>query len=79
MLYIPKAVCVKCCEAFCVDKNDVTLHTKVKGENRHFYSIQSDQWKCPKCGVTILLGFAEKPQSYACDSDLQSPGVTIEV
>jgi len=85
MPYIPKAVCVKCREEFRIDKNGVTLHVMVKGQNRHYYSIDTDQWKCPKCGVEVLLGFAVQPYATDCEIEeikpmhKEAPEVTIEL
>ena len=61
MTYIPKAVCIKCKTILLVKTNDIILNVKVKGENRHYYSVSADLYCCPVCQVEIIMGFAMEP------------------
>ena len=56
-----KPVCVKCEIQFQREKNGVEAKEMRNREKTEPYRIWSaDKWKCPKCGVEILNGFANR-------------------
>ena len=56
---MPSPVCVQCAVEFRCDKNGVPY---VEMSDGHPYKVwDSDRWRCPSCGTTILSGFGMRP------------------
>lgn len=58
---MPKAVCAKCNVSLRPETNGVAV-AEMFQDDREIYKIwDCDLWKCPGCGVEIILGFADRP------------------
>lgn len=56
-----KPVCVKCECDLKPERNGVWCVETV-GQERRLYKVwHSDKWKCPSCGVEVLVGFGKNP------------------
>ena len=56
---MPRPVCVPCKTEMRPDKNGVPY---VQTSDGNPYQVwDSDRWRCPACGATILSGFGQKP------------------
>lgn len=56
---IPYAICVNCQRAMKPIKNGFIVEMLADG--KPYYKIEADQWGCPVCFTTIVIGFAGKP------------------
>ena len=65
-MFVPSAICCKCLTAMHPAKNGVFVEVTTKdgyGNTTPYYKISSDRYKCPKCGIEVLAGFAEEPMA----------------
>ena len=60
MSYIPKAICTKCNQGLKPERNGVICHMYDE-KRRWFFSVMADLWKCPECGIEIVVGFGKSP------------------
>jgi hypothetical protein len=54
-----RPVCRKCEREFRPEKNDVSVEDLASFGSYKVWS--ADLWKCPGCGVEIVLGFGSQP------------------
>jgi len=58
---MPRPICVACqVEMRCI-KNDFYAVLMANEPPEPYQIWASDKWACPKCGIEILTGFAQKP------------------
>jgi predicted RNA-binding Zn-ribbon protein involved in translation (DUF1610 family) len=55
---MPEAVCVKCEVALRPETNGVSVAEMMKGDTEIYRIRDADLWKCPGCGLLVILGFA---------------------
>ena len=63
---MPRPVCVGCAVEMRCEKNEqrVELMTGAGQGDRYGYQIWSgDKWKCPSCGIEIVVGWAREPEA----------------
>lgn len=66
---MPKSVCVKCEVELKPEINGVVV-VEMFQQNKEIYKLwEADLWKCPICGVEVVLGFGNQPFMYHFDSD----------
>jgi ribosomal protein S27AE len=61
---IPRAVCGRCLVAMRPHKTGQLIEamTRMDGENLHpYYKVQADEYRCPACGYTAFVAFAQEP------------------
>jgi len=63
MPHIPKAICGQCNHEMSIEKNGVILEALVD-EDRPYYKIAYDKYKCRKCGNEIYTGHAQMPLAH---------------
>jgi len=81
---MPKSVCKSCQVELIPEKNGVIV-AEMYMDNKKIYKMwEADLWKCPVCGIEIVLGFANRPFAEAhegnCDiliETLKKSGKTI--
>lgn len=58
---MPKSVCVKCEVELKPEENGVIV-VEMFQQNKEIYRLwEADLWKCPICGVEVVLGFGNQP------------------
>jgi len=60
-----RPVCVKCEVEMRAEKNGVTVIDTEQDKATQLWG--ADLWKCPKCGVKIVMGFGDKPWASRFD------------
>lgn len=76
MPHIPRAICGECNTEMKCDKNGVNVEMLAKWGS--YYKIEADQWVCPKCGKTIIIGFADQPFAEHFQPDYEERKVDIQ-
>jgi hypothetical protein len=64
-----RPVCVKCNCELRPETNGVGVWDRNKNGTSKLWD--ADKWKCPKCGVEIVVGFGYNPVACNCDEDFQ--------
>lgn len=70
MAHIPRAVCVPCKMEMRISRNSVELEMLLP-TGKPYYQIEADEYACPKCGHTALVGFAQEPYIHHFDPEYQ--------
>jgi len=79
MPYIPNAVCVPCRVEMRVSKNSVDVEMLLP-TGKPYYQVEADEYRCSKCGHTVLLGFGLAPFVSHFESDYlnHEPDISAE-
>ena len=64
-----RPVCVKCCREMRPETNGIGVLDM--NDNRAYELWDADKWKCPKCGVEVIGGFATGPISAHYEADFE--------
>ncbi len=56
-----KRICVKCEREFKPEKNGVIVVEMFQRNTKIYKLWEADLWKCPVCGIEIVVGFAQYP------------------
>ena len=67
---MPKPVCVKCEVEFRLEKVGVVVAETFQRDTEIYKVWEADKWKCPKCGIEIVFGFADRPLKQHFDGDI---------
>lgn len=57
---MPKSVCVKCEVELRPEKNGVIVAELMQHNTKIYKLWSADLWKCPKCGIEVVLGFGRQ-------------------
>ena len=55
---MPKSVCAKCEVELKPEENGVIVAEMMRNNTEIYKLWEADLWKCPECGVEVVLGFA---------------------
>ena len=58
---MPKSVCVKCEVELRPEKTGIVVAEMFQNNEKIYKLWEADLWKCPLCGVEVVLGFASQP------------------
>lgn len=58
---MPKSVCVNCEMELRPEINSVIVAEMMRDNTALYKLWEADLWKCPKCGIEVVLGFASQP------------------
>lgn len=56
---MPEAVCPKCSIALRPETNGVSVAEMFQEDTKVYRIRQADLWKCPGCGMEVILGFSD--------------------
>lgn len=64
-----KRVCVKCEREFKPEENGVIVAEMFQRNTKIYKLWSADLWKCPVCGIEIVVGFSQYPyaEHYSAD------------
>lgn len=65
-----RPVCVQCSVDMRPEKNGVYF-IEDDGEGNAYKLWATDKWKCPECGVRVLIGFGKAAFSNAFEDDFK--------
>ena len=69
---MPKSVCVKC-EVELKPEYTGVIVAEMMHNNTEIYKLwEADLWKCPECGLEVVLGFGSMPFMEHLDGDLNA-------
>lgn len=69
---MPKSVCVNCEVELKPEHNGVIVAEMMR-ENTAIYKLwEADLWKCPECGLEIVLGFGAMPFMEHYEGDINA-------
>jgi len=69
---MPKSVCAKCEVELKPEHNGVIV-AEMMHNNTEIYKLWfADLWKCPECGIEVVLGFGVQPYMEHFDGDLNA-------
>ncbi len=54
-------VCVKCEVELRPEKNGFKVIDMFQHNTKAYKIWDADKWKCPKCGIEVVVGFGNKP------------------
>lgn len=58
---MPKSVCVNCEVELKPEHNGVIVAEMMQNNTKIYKLWGADLWKCPECGLEVVLGFAQRP------------------
>lgn len=58
---MPKSVCVNCEVELKPEHNGVIIAEMFQNNSKLYKLWEADLWKCPECGLEVILGFAQQP------------------
>lgn len=67
---MPKSVCKKCEIELRPETNGVKVVEMFQDPPQPYQIWDADLWKCPKCGLEVVLGFANMPFAVHYEDDL---------
>ena len=69
---MPKSVCVNCKVELKPEENGVIVAEMMR-ENTAIYKLwEADLWKCPECGIEVVLGFGSMPFMEHYEGDINA-------
>ena len=69
---MPKSVCVNCEVELKPEHNGVIV-AEMMNHNTKIYKLwEADLWKCPDCGLKVVLGFASMPFMEHHEGDIDA-------
>ena len=69
---MPKSVCMKCEVELRPEENGVVVADMFQGNQKVYRLWSADLWKCPLCGIEIVLGFAKGPFMIHHEGDIEA-------
>ncbi len=68
---MPKSVCAKCEVELRPEHNGVIVAEMMQDNTKIYKLWEADLWKCPKCGIEMVLGFAQQPFAVLYNEDCE--------
>ena len=67
---MPKSVCAKCEVELKPEHNGVIVSEMMNNNTKIYKLWRADLWKCPGCGIEVVLGFASMPLMEHFEGDI---------
>lgn len=69
---MPKSVCVTCEVELKPEHNGAIVAEMFQDNDRIYKLWEADLWKCPECGIEVVLGFASMPLMEHYEGDINA-------
>lgn len=69
---MPKSVCAKCEVELRPETNGVIVAEMMNNNTKIYKLWGADLWKCPGCGIEVVLGFAQQAFMEHFEGDINA-------